>query len=52
MAANVVTTASEVPVTPVAAETTTKHEPFGLFRGLTLAEAIRDAESRGVRLAK
>jgi uncharacterized protein involved in exopolysaccharide biosynthesis len=51
-AANVVTTASEVPVAPVAAEPATKHEPFGLFRGLTLAEAIRDAESRGTRLAK
>jgi len=52
MNANVVTTASEVPVTTVAAEPATKQEPFGLFRGLTLAEAIRDAESRGTRLAK
>jgi uncharacterized protein involved in exopolysaccharide biosynthesis len=53
MNAKTVSAASEVPVTPAAPKpTTTTHEPFGLFRGLSLAEAIRDAESRGTRLAK
>jgi hypothetical protein len=53
MNAKSVPVASEVPVTPAATQNVaTPHEPFGLFRGLTLAEAIRDAESRGSRAAK
>ncbi|MGD9636105.1 MAG: Wzz/FepE/Etk N-terminal domain-containing protein [Pirellulales bacterium] len=53
MTANDVQVVAEVPVKTVAPErAATTHEPFGLFRGLSLAEAIRDAESRGKRATK